>query len=89
MEAKKMPKYIESATAAEVVSKKHNIPLADLLDTFAEIPAADVAPIVHGQWIVDCEGCYYPYCSECQHEPKELSNYCPNCGAKMDGDKNE
>ncbi len=77
-----MPKYIESATAAEVISQKHNIPLAGLVDTFAEIPAADVAPVVHGHWKVDCEG-YYPFCSECARKLLELSNYCPHCGAKM------
>lgn len=82
-----MPKYIEVVTAAEIVSKKHNIPLADLVDTFAEIPSADVASVVHGHWKINCDG-YYPYCSECLYEPEELSNYCPNCGAKMDGDKN-
>ena len=77
-----MPKYIEAVTAVEVVSQKHNIPLADLVDTFAEIPAADVAPVVHGHWKVDCEG-YYPFCSECARKLLELSNYCPHCGAKM------
>ena len=82
-----MPKYIEAATAAEVISQKHNIPLTDLVDTFAEIPSADVAPVVHGQWKINCDG-YYPYCSECLYEPEKLLNYCPNCGAKMDGDKN-
>ena len=38
----------------------------------------------HGKWEVSCEG-WYPYCSECGQEPKGgMSNYCPNCGAKMD-----
>lgn len=62
-------------------------------------PAADVAPVVHGQW--DGEGDGFAdgeivldvwYCSECGHciddgtdDPCVLPNYCPNCGAKMDG----
>ena len=39
-----------------------------------------------GRWIINPDG-YYPYCSECKGEPKhgEMTNYCPNCGAKMDG----
>ena len=61
-------------------------------------PAADVAPVVHGRWVLgNVEPGYFtpggnrPWiCSECEKviswmlgEP--LENYCPNCGAKMDG----
>ena len=37
-----------------------------------------------GTWEISCDG-YYPYCSECKTEPQdgEMTNYCPNCGAKM------
>ena len=81
--------------------------------------AADVAPVVHGRWILEAHDERVNYrwnvtaeCSECCDEQKEiwagffpsvppsiargaalvsaenvkLSNYCPNCGAKMDGD---
>lgn len=39
----------------------------------------------HGQWLINPDG-YYPYCSECYHEPKggEMTKFCPDCGAKMD-----
>lgn len=42
------------------------------------------APVVHGKWVISSDG-YYPYCSECKSEPKngEMTDYCPNCGAKM------
>lgn len=35
-------------------------------------------------WDISCDG-YYPYCSACRKEPpgREMSAYCPNCGAKM------
>lgn len=47
-------------------------------------PAADVAPVVHGKWVICSDG-YYPYCSNCREEPKGgTSKFCPNCGAKMD-----
>ena len=50
-----------------------------------EAPAADVAPVVPGRWLINSDG-YYPYCSECKEEPKNgiMTHYCPNCGAKMD-----
>ncbi len=53
-------------------------------------PTADVAPVVHGHWIICSDG-YYPYCSECCDEPKNgvMTKYCSNCGAKMDGKDGE
>ena len=35
-------------------------------------------------WIICCDG-YYSYCSRCKSKPpgREMSKYCPNCGAKM------
>jgi hypothetical protein len=49
------------------------------------VPAADVAPVVHGWWIHDINNLYG--CSECLGREtmphKKLKPYCPNCGAKM------
>lgn len=52
-----------------------------------KIPAADVVEVFRGEWLICADG-YYPYCSRCGKEPKngELTNYCPDCGARMDGD---
>lgn len=59
------------------------------------VPAADVAPVVHGKWIpIRTETfIYVEKCSECSYveeyninPDKGISpNFCPNCGAKMDG----
>lgn len=64
------------------------------------LPAADVAPVVHGRWIhsryEDCsEQFELVKCSQCNHEAYAMAlyvhggNYCPNCGAKMDGERKD
>lgn len=56
----------------------------------ASVPAADVAPVVHGRWIEKTvpEGCRYFECSNCgAHENRHTAikgYYCWRCGAKMD-----
>lgn len=56
------------------------------------IPAADVAPVVHGVWV--CVNKIDPIsgyrCSKCRRRVGfDLTPYCPNCGAKMDGGDND
>ena len=58
----------------------------NIQDMITGIPAADVAPVVHGRWI---EGSLIITCSECKRGYNliaKYTHYCPNCGAKMDGD---
>ena len=68
-----------------------------------EAPTLDYAPVRHGKWIKDKDDLYWGNhfihlnCSLCGGEAHInrfgtayiLSNYCPNCGAKMDGGKND
>lgn len=56
------------------------------------IPAADVAPVVHGRWVKPVPGDGENYCSVCKAEQPWFygygyfePDYCPNCGARMDG----
>ena len=91
-----MSKYVNAADAAEKIAEKHGIRIADLCDTFGDIPAADVAPVVHGRWtiaeddyyglnIVKCSVCHEEWCFEEGDDVFDLNyHYCPNCGAKMD-----
>lgn len=53
-------------------------------------PTVDAAPVVHGEWIsLEPEIGLYG-CSECEHKIlRSECNYCPNCGAKMDGGDEE
>lgn len=68
----------------------------DAIDIIEDAPAADVAPVVHGRW--DDSGRYtFPggstavRCTNCGCALTESEyhlnnwNYCPVCGAKMDG----
>ena len=51
-------------------------------------PAADVAPVRHGRWIVfDSENPESKECTACGYLFSRIhpSNYCPYCGALMDG----
>ena len=50
-----MSKYIRAVVAAEVIADKYGIPLDDLADTFADIPAADVVPVYTAK-IATCGG---------------------------------
>ena len=67
----------------------------------AHAPVVDAVEVVHGYWIslTDCSnaGVYCSVCHKkvwkedyawCNRKNKLRSNYCPNCGAKMDGDGN-
>ena len=84
---------IAKLTALEVTEP--NATMADAKRVLADIPAADVAPVVHGRWedsIDEWLGTDVYTCSKCRESyvlvegtPKEnLWHYCPNCGAKMD-----
>ena len=86
-----MAEYIELGVFIELVK---DIPMwgsvaAMLADS---IPAADVAPVVHGRW-VSVAGKRDRICSRClRNEPyknaaddAEVFEFCPHCGAKMDG----
>lgn len=65
-----------------------------LVADIRNVPTVDAAEVVHGRWInwgKSGTPTYENYgtCSVC-HEDAEICtehrNYCPNCGAKMDGD---
>lgn len=72
---------------------------AVVLRLIDDAPAADVAPVRHGWWLhshyEDCsEHFEIVKCSNCDFEAYAMAffvrggNYCPNCGARMDGARN-
>ena len=60
-----------------------------------EAPAADVVEVVHGEWVLTNTECAEMTCSRCgftyygEFDYECMSNYCPNCGAKMDGERKD
>ncbi len=57
------------------------------LQSISDMPAADVAQVVHGQWVDNgIPDSILSGCSVCGFTCGSSSFfYCPNCGAKMDG----
>lgn len=62
----------------------------DMCGEVIDATAADVAPVVHGRWIEQEKytfGVMYD-CSICGNRILDNGhswNYCPNCGARMEG----
>ena len=53
-------------------------------------PTVDAVEAVHGRWEwFDDEECGLYRCSCCCGAVGYPTNYCPNCGAKMDGERRE
>ncbi len=104
-----MAEYIEREAAVKVVKDYGKGAISDgmksldpvddivmLAKAFEFIPAADVAPVVHGQWIPISDD-EWAECSECgeSYEAgdegmtsfglfRRFYKYCPNCSARMD-----
>ena len=70
--------------------KKEDLIRAVMADVVTPIvvsqPTVDAVPVRHGHWTDDTgiEGAWN-YCSVCGEQAIDLYDYCPNCGAKMDG----
>ena len=94
-----MAKYIPKEAALEVVKKyettngfalgRHTGLAICIASEIAEIPAADVAPVVHARWVSFLDGDHimperYYRCSRCGRVESRRQPYC-HCGAKMDG----
>ena len=81
--------YISRKAAAKLLGYTFGV---DVVRKLHEVPAADVAEVVHGKWIKDdflsddvnnAEKC--SQCGELIGWFGNLPKYCPSCGAKMDG----
>lgn len=88
-----MAEYIKREDVKRLVNNN----FSGLLAAIDLIPAADVAPVVHGMW-ESVDSSYWRWtssnavsvshttyrCGRCGWGTVVKTNYCPNCGAKMD-----
>ena len=95
-----MDEYIERETMIQAIreysgffqdspSTNHMILKMEAEDVARDLEAADVAPVVHGRWVLRHEGRgHYWECSVCHENPciyvTKNTKFCSNCGAKMD-----
>lgn len=83
-----MVEYIPRSEA--IAELRHRCyPCGEGIEAINGIPAADVAPVVHGRWISYLDGDHimpnrYYRCSRCGRVESRRQPYC-HCGAKMGG----
>ena len=96
-----MDEYIERKAIRDTLYDADAITMSGV-KILNQFPVAAVATVRHGRWIslTDCSnaGVYCSVCHKkvykedyaiCNRKNKLRSDYCPNCGAKMDGELNE
>ena len=83
---------------ADCVSDSRRRAVTRCIREIALLPPANVEPVQHGEWArtdddwnslstFQCSACGEEWCFEIDEDLPTLNyNYCPNCGAKMDGD---
>ena len=67
---------------------------ADVDNNLRLLPSADVQPLRHGHWIDETFKptglVFHPYvCDQCGCHSESNFTYCPDCGARMDGEQND
>ena len=86
----------------DVYALAHNTCRNGIRTLIKNAPAADVAPVRHGRWVItksyndviDMEVVKFT-CSVCGEyrltatNLSQATNYCPNCGARMDWEVSE
>lgn len=98
-----MAEYIERQAALDALQAPEIFNINPRhIELIKNIPAADVAPVVHSYWEeYSCsqymgtdgwgepkwrDGRFYVcHNYKCRRKTVIKSNYCPNCGARMDG----
>ncbi len=85
-----MKEYIEREAVIKIIdnyAKTVTPDCREVVDAIRDIvsficPNAEVQEVRHGEWTD--KGSLSCRCSECGCKSNRESNFCPNCGAKMD-----
>ena len=90
---------IEKGALLEAMKKRKNYVgrLSDPVCLVEDAPTVDAVPVKHGRWIDNKDSIIGEIiernCSLCGQRTTGLYDhffpYCPNCGAKMDGERRE
>lgn len=84
-----MDKIISADKLFQALRDDYNIPGACLARVKSHIDAAPAVEVVHGTWNEINQmttGLPWKYrCNKCGCPQDYANNYCPNCGAMMDG----
>lgn len=88
-----MADYIKREDAIKAVDNLCHVYYPANKAKLEAIPSADVQPVVHGKWYTKSKTrkgghgeAYFVYgCSLCKKQIKYKTDFCPNCGARMDG----
>ena len=91
-----MKEYIERAALKRELAPYEENDFSQQINVILAIvdaqPAADVVEVRHGRWILEREPDGTPYCFHCSVCDNDFhhigimtaTDYCPNCGARMD-----
>lgn len=87
IDADEVIKHLEKCIADPMFDNDYRKICFAICKYIDDVPTIEAEPVKHGRWLICCDG-YYPYCSSCKKEPqgRGMTGYCPNCGARMDGD---
>ena len=89
-----MSDYVSRQYLLDEYDRQHQGPPGGARKIIEEAPACDVVQVVHGEWIEiknHNNTTIALRCNKCGQSPKHAirSRFCPHCGVKMDGKREE